>query len=103
MTNASFVPTTATSFGLSACATADGRTRAASSVTSAIRVAMPGLYGRLGRSDLPEPQADPDQHESEEGDRPQRSPGERQRGCPADAPGRGQDALGLAVARRRRL
>src|SRR5438132_2459503 len=45
MTNASLVPTTATSFGLSARATAEGSASVASTTARAILVVMPGLYG----------------------------------------------------------
>src|SRR5207244_1795466 len=54
ITNASFVPTTATSFGLSARATAEGRASAASRLARAVRVATPGLYGKVRGSDLSE-------------------------------------------------
>src|SRR3954470_13263752 len=93
MTKASFVPTTATSRGLSAWATAGGRTRAASSVTSAIRVVMPGLYDSFGRSDLSEADTSRDQTHSEQERGPEPQPGERKRCCAADLLGRREHAL----------
>src|SRR5204862_3385021 len=102
MTNASFVPTTATSFGLSACATADGSTSAASSVTRAIRVVMSGLYGSFRGSDFPEGQAGRDQDHAEQDDEPKPLAGERQRGRVAGLLRRRQDALGAPRRARRR-
>src|SRR3954471_20753274 len=78
MTNASFVPTTATSFGLSAWATADGSTRAVSSVTRAIRVVMTGLYGSLRGSDFAQGQPCDDQHHAQQRRQPEPCAGERQ-------------------------
>src|SRR3954452_17069003 len=78
MTKPSFVPTTATSRGVSACATADGTSRATSSVTSAIRAAMPGLYGRLFRWDLAKPEPRADQHDAGENCNPELQARERQ-------------------------
>src|SRR5213080_230379 len=64
ITNASFVPTTATSFGLSAWATADGSARAASRPARAIRVVMPGLYDSAHGSDLSQPDPGPEQRQA---------------------------------------
>src|SRR5580765_4864653 len=47
----SFLPTVATSLGLSARARVEGRNMAATAAASRIRVLMPGLYGRAPRSD----------------------------------------------------
>src|SRR5262249_18127496 len=79
MMTAWLLPPTSTSFGLSAWATAEGSTRAASSVKSAIRVVIPGLYGGFRGSDFAErkPSCHQDQP-GEDGD-PEPSPCERQR------------------------
>src|SRR5436190_19500659 len=106
MTNASFVPTTATSFGLSAWATAAGSTRAVSSVTRAIRVVMTGLYGSLGRSDFAKREPRGDQDHAEQGDQPERLAGERQRRGMADLlggrPGAALRPPGSVALRRQR-
>src|SRR5580765_6005385 len=47
----SFLPTVATSLGLSARARVEGRNMAATAAASRIRVVMPGLYGRTPCSD----------------------------------------------------
>src|SRR4051795_10363553 len=101
MTNASFVPTTATSFGLSARATADGRTSAANSVTRAIRVVMTGLYGSLGRSDFAQSEARGDHQHTQQNGHPEALTREGQRRRVSDALCRGQHALG--ISRRRGL
>src|SRR3954464_12814548 len=105
MTNASFVPTTATSFGLSAWATADGSTRAGGSVTRAIRVVMTGLYGSLGRSDFAKREPGQDQDHPQERDEPEPlAGGRKRRGMPDALPGRLRPPLcatpSVAVGRR---
>src|SRR3954470_10918367 len=94
MTNASFVPTTATSFGLSAWATADGSTSAASSATRAIRVVMTGLYGSLRGSDFAEGQPRQDQDHADQRDEPQAGACEGQRRRLAGAGGGRKDSPG---------
>src|SRR3954454_12344009 len=102
ITNASFVPTTATSFGLSACATADGSTSAASSATRAIRVVMTGLYASLRGSDFAQGQPCDDQHHAQQRRQPEPCAGERQRRRVTDSLGRRNHALGVPGAARRR-
>src|SRR3954453_14046354 len=101
MTNASFVPTTATSFGLSAWATADGSTSAASSATRAIRVVMTGLYASVRGSDFAERQPCDDQDHAQKGPQPQPRAGERQGRRVTDSLGCREDALGVPRPPRR--
>src|SRR3954452_9675292 len=102
MTNASFVPTTATSFGLSAWGTADGSTSAASSATRAIRVVMSGLYASVRGSDFAQSQPCDDQHHAHQSHQPEPCAGERQRRRVTDSLGRRKHALGvLGTARER--
>src|SRR3954469_8347953 len=95
ITNASFVPTTATSFGLSALGIADGSTSAASSSTKAIRVVMTGLYASLRGSDFAQGQPCDDQHHAQQGHDPKLCAGERQRRRATDSLGCRDDALGV--------
>src|SRR3954451_24418771 len=78
MTNASFVPTTATSFGLSAWATAVGIIIGASSARRASRVDIRGLYTSVRGSDFAEGQACDDQHHAHQSHQPEPCAGERQ-------------------------
>src|SRR3954470_11181018 len=102
ITNASFVPTTATSFGLSAWATADGSTSAASSATRAIRVVMTGLYASVRSSDFAEGEACDDQHHAHQSHQPEPCAGEGQRRRVTDSPGRRKHALGVPGTARER-